>query len=58
MKKQIITIWLENRTIRYFKRLAKEVDIPYQKLINLFLRNCAEKKIKPAIIWKKSSVRS
>ena len=34
LKKQI-TIRLENETIEYFKKLAIETDIPYQKLINL-----------------------
>jgi predicted DNA binding CopG/RHH family protein len=52
LKKQI-TIRIENDTIEYFKKLASETDIPYQKLINLFLRNCAQKKLKPTIDWKK-----
>ncbi len=50
LKKQI-TIRLENDTIVYFKQLAKETDIPYQKLINLFLKDCAEHKKKPSIKW-------
>ena len=49
--KRQITIRLENETIEYFKELAVETDIPYQKLINLFLRNCAEKEMKPSIQW-------
>ena len=52
LKKQI-TIRIENETIEYFKKLAFETDIPYQKLINLFLRDCAEHKIKPTIAWLK-----
>ena len=54
LKKQI-TIRLEAETIDYFKMLAAETDIPYQKLINLFLRNCAENKLKPNIQWKSVS---
>jgi predicted DNA binding CopG/RHH family protein len=50
LKKQI-TIRLENETIEYFKELAREIDIPYQKLINLFLRDCAYQKMKPSISW-------
>jgi predicted DNA binding CopG/RHH family protein len=50
LKKQI-TIRIEEDTIAYFKNLATETDIPYQKLINLFLRNCAEQKLKPTIFW-------
>ncbi len=50
--KKPITIRLEKDTIDYFKLLAKETDIPYQKLINLFLRNCAQNKLKPSVSWK------
>ncbi len=50
LKKQI-TIRLENETIAYFKRLAEETDIPYQKLINLYLRDCAQNQLKPSIKW-------
>lgn len=52
LKKQI-TIRIEKETIEYFKKLASEIDIPYQKLINLFLRDCAEHKMKPTIDWTK-----
>ena len=49
--KRQITIRLENETIEYFKQLASEVDIPYQVLINMFLRDCAQNNLKPAIKW-------
>ncbi len=49
--KQQITIRLESDTVDYFKKLAAETDIPYQKLINLFLKNCAEQQMKPKILW-------
>jgi len=51
LKKQV-TIRLEKDTIDYFKSIAADADIPYQKLINLFLRDCAENKKKPEIYWK------
>jgi predicted DNA binding CopG/RHH family protein len=51
LKKQI-TLRLEKDTLEYFKTIASEIDIPYQKLINLFLRNCAENHKKPEISWK------
>jgi predicted DNA binding CopG/RHH family protein len=51
LKKQV-TIRLENNTIDYFKSIAADADIPYQKLINLFLRDCAENRKKPEIHWK------
>ena len=53
LKKQV-TIRLESETIEYFKQLALETDIPYQKLINLFLRDCAQNKLKPSIKWANS----
>jgi predicted DNA binding CopG/RHH family protein len=51
LKKQI-TIRIENETIKYFKELASETDIPYQQLINIYLRDCAKKELKPNIVWK------
>lgn len=51
--KRQITIRLENDTIDYFKQLAMEIDIPYQVLINIFLRDCAQKNLKPSISWQK-----
>ena len=53
LKKQI-TIRLEKDTIDYFKQLAAEFNIPYQVLINIFLRDCAQKNMKPSISWQKS----
>jgi predicted DNA binding CopG/RHH family protein len=40
-KKQL-TIRLDENTFGYFKGLAEKNGIPYQKLINLYLRECAE----------------
>jgi uncharacterized protein (DUF4415 family) len=51
LKKQI-TIRLDEDTIHYFKDLAEETGIPYQTLMNLFLRDCAASKRKPSIRWK------
>ncbi len=50
LKKQI-TIRIEEETIDYFKRLAAESGIPYQNLINMFLRDCASSKKRPVIKW-------
>lgn len=49
--KRQITIRIDNDTVEYFKKLAAETDIPYQKLINLFLQDCARNKRKPDITW-------
>ena len=40
LKKQL-TIRLDGDTIEYFRGLSKEVAIPYQTLMNLYLRECA-----------------
>jgi len=40
LKKQV-TIRLDDSTISYFKHLAREVGVPYQTLINLYLGDCA-----------------
>jgi len=50
--KQQVTIRLEKETIEYFKKIAEDIDIPYQKLINLYLRDCADKEFKPSMSWK------
>ena len=39
-KKQI-TIRIDEETISYFKEMAENKGIPYQSLINLYLRDCA-----------------
>ena len=39
LKKQV-TIRLGQDIIQYFKAVAEETDIPYQTLINLYLREC------------------
>lgn len=42
LKKQI-TIRIDEETISYFKDMAEAKGIPYQSLINLYLRDCAAK---------------
>jgi predicted DNA binding CopG/RHH family protein len=54
LKKQI-TIRLDQPTIGYFKDLAEDLGIPYQTLINLYLRDCAAKKRKLSMNWKASA---
>jgi len=50
--KQQITIRLDKPTIAYFKSLAEDTGIPYQTLINLYLRDCATKGRKLSMRWK------
>ena len=49
-KKQL-TIRLDEDTIDWFRSLAEESGIPYQSLINLYLRDCAEAKRKLHMSW-------
>ncbi|MDJ0765216.1 MAG: CopG family antitoxin [Myxococcota bacterium] len=48
LKKQI-TIRIDEPSLTYFQELANEMGIPYQSLINLYLRDCMSKKRK--LIW-------
>jgi uncharacterized protein (DUF4415 family) len=50
LKKQV-TIRLEADVVEYFKALADETDIPYQTLINLYLKDCVQAKRKLALEW-------
>ncbi len=51
LKKQI-TIRLDEDAITYFKSVSEEVGIPYQSLINLYLRDCAASHRKLSLDWK------
>jgi len=51
LKKQI-TIRLDEDAIAYFKGISEEVGIPYQSLINLYLRDCAASQRKLNLSWK------
>jgi len=50
IRKQV-TLSLDERTIDYFKALGEEVNVPYQSLIDLYLRDCAAKGKRLAIRW-------
>jgi len=50
LKKQI-TLRLGIDVIEYFKGLASEAGIPYQNLINLYLRDCAHSGKKLSLKW-------
>ena len=51
LKKQL-TIRLDTDTLAYFKELAEKTEIPYQTLINHYLRECAKAKKRPSMRWK------
>lgn len=50
LKKQI-TINIDNDIIDYFKTLAETVGIPYQTLINLYLKDCAANERQLRLSW-------
>ena len=49
--KQPVTIRLDRDTVAYFKQMAEETGIPYQSLINLYLRDCAVNQRKLSMTW-------
>ena len=55
--KQPITIRLDKGTVSYFKDLANNIGMPYQNLINLYLRDCALNQKKLALKWASSAPR-
>lgn len=50
--KRSITIRLDSETVEYFKRLATKAELPYQSLINLYLRDCAAHRRELAMEWR------
>jgi predicted DNA binding CopG/RHH family protein len=49
--KRPVTIRLDDSTVAYFKKLAEETELPYQSLINLYLRDCAATGRRLALTW-------
>ena len=52
--KQSVTMRLDKATLDYFKGLAEELDVPYQTLINHYLRDCARSGRRPSMHWRPS----
>jgi uncharacterized protein (DUF4415 family) len=49
--KKPVTIRLGEDVIGYFKAIAEDTGVPYQSLINLYLRDCAVQNKKIDISW-------
>ncbi len=49
--KQPVTIRLDKASVTYFKAMATELGMPYQNLINLYLRDCAINNRKLTLKW-------
>ena len=50
LKKQI-TIRMGTDIIEYFKQMSMETGIPYQNLINMYLRDCVQSQRRISIGW-------
>jgi uncharacterized protein (DUF4415 family) len=49
--KKPVTMRLSEDVIDYFKALSEETGVPYQSLINLYLRDCVAQHRKIDISW-------
>jgi uncharacterized protein (DUF4415 family) len=49
--KKPVTMRLSGDVVEYFKRMADEAGLPYQSLINLYLRDCLAQNRKVRINW-------
>ena len=49
--KKSVTMRLSEDVIHYFKSMATEAGVPYQSLINLYLRDCLSQNRKVEIKW-------
>ena len=50
--KRQVTIRMSDDIVAYFKEMAEETGIPYQSLINLYLRDCVVNDRKPDLTWR------
>lgn len=51
--KRQVTIRMGDDVIQYFKDMAEETGIPYQSLINLYLKDCVAQNRKIDMSWHK-----
>jgi uncharacterized protein (DUF4415 family) len=50
--KRQVTIRMRDDVIHYFKEMSDETGIPYQSLINLYLRDCMVRHREPDLNWR------
>ena len=50
LKKQV-TMRLEEEVIDYFKSMSERAGIPYQSLINLYLKDCVRSRRQLTMSW-------
>ena len=49
--KRQVTIRMSEEVITYFRNVSEETGIPYQSLINLYLRDCVANERRPDLTW-------
>ena len=49
--KKPVTMRLSEDVVEYFKRMSEEAGVPYQSLINLYLRDCLAQNRRVKINW-------
>lgn len=49
--KKPVTMRLSEDVVTYFKNMAVDAGVPYQSLINLYLRDCVSQHRKVQIAW-------
>ncbi len=52
LSKKQVTINLDETVVAYFKNQSENVGIPYQTLINLYLRDCVSNQRHLDLSWK------
>jgi uncharacterized protein (DUF4415 family) len=50
--KKPVTMRLSEDVVGYFKGMVSEAGVPYQSLINLYLRDCVMQHRKVQIVWR------
>jgi len=50
--KRPVTLRLDEPVVAYFRRLSQQLGLPYQTLINLYLRECATRRMRPSFDWR------
>jgi uncharacterized protein (DUF4415 family) len=53
--KKPVTMRLSEDVVTYFKAMADEAGVPYQSIINLYLRDCLAQNRKVQINWPKAA---
>ena len=56
--KRELTIKLDQETISYFQSMAEDLAIPYQTLMNMYLRECADSRKRLRLHWKPTTKRN